>query len=257
VLRHLYTIRLDEKAPKLRDRLWLTFYAVESHTMSMSGDGHYSTPDVMEFLGDQGCGHIFGLPGNARLSAIGHPQSEDAAVRRVQSGRNKPRRFFQTGYQAKSWPRERKVIARVKATSKGSDIHFIVTNLGARGKLLYEKIYRTRGRMEKMSKDHKLYTKSDRTSCHRWKPNSSGSSRTAALTEAGAVGAAGALIIAFLGGDLRWTIFTGILSKTVKTAAMFMLLLISGFLLPSCWRALVSHRAWPTFCWDWTCRAGC
>ena len=48
-------------------------------------------------------------------------------------------------------------------------------------------------------------------------------------TEAGAVGAAGALLIAVLGGDLRWPVFTGILAKTVKTTAMFMLLLISGF----------------------------
>ena len=28
-----------------------------------------------------------------------------------------------------------------------------------------------RGRMENMIKDHKLYTKSDRTSCHRWEAN--------------------------------------------------------------------------------------
>jgi len=135
------------------------------------GDGHYGTPDVMELLEDQGCSYIFGLPGNARLSAIGHPWCEDAAVRRVQSGRNKLRRFFQTGYQAKSWSRERKIIARVEATSKGSDIRFVVTNMGGRAKLLYEKIYCARGRMENMIKDHKLYTKSDRTSCHRWEAN--------------------------------------------------------------------------------------
>ncbi len=135
------------------------------------GDGHYGTPDVMDLLEDQGCSYIFGLPGNARLSAIGHPWSEDAAVRRVQSGRNKLRRFFQTGYQAKSWSRERKVIARVEATSKGADIRFVVTNLPGRAKVLYEKIYCARGRMENMIKDHKLYTKSDRTSCHRWEAN--------------------------------------------------------------------------------------
>ena len=149
----------------------MTFYAVEPHTMNMSGDGHYSTPDVMEFLEDQGCGYIFGLPGNARLGAIGHPWSESAAVRRVQSGRNKPRRFSQTGYQAKSWPRERKVIARVEATSKSSDIRFIVTDMGGRGELFYEKFYCARGRMENMIKDRKLYTKSDRTSRHRWEAN--------------------------------------------------------------------------------------
>ena len=139
--------------------------------IAVRGDGHYGTPEVMDLLEDQGCGYILGLPGNTRLSEIGYPWSEDAAVRRAQSGKNKLRRFFQTGYQAKSWSRERKVIARVEATSKGSDIRFVVTNLPGRAKLLYEKIYCARGRMENMIKDHKLYTKSDRTSCHRWEAN--------------------------------------------------------------------------------------
>jgi hypothetical protein len=137
----------------------------------LRGDGHYGTPEVMEFLEDQGCGYIFGLPGNTRLSKIGHPWCEDVAVRRVQTRKDKVRRFFQTRYQAKSWSRERTVIARVEATPKGSDIRFIVTNLPGRSRVLYEKVYCARGRMENMIKEHKLYTRSDRTSCHRWEAN--------------------------------------------------------------------------------------
>ncbi len=149
--------------------------------ISVRGDGHYGTPEVMEFLESQGCGYIFGLPGNARLSKIGQPWCEDVAVRRARQGgrrqggrrqgKDKLRRFFQTGYRAKSWSRERKVIARVEATSKGCDIRFVVTNLSGTAKVLYGRIYCARGRMENMIKDHKLYTKSDRTSCHRWEAN--------------------------------------------------------------------------------------
>ena len=62
-------------------------------------------------------------------------------------------------------------MARVEATAKGTDIRFIVTNLTGRAKTLYEKVYCARGRMENMIKEHKLYTKSDRTSCHRWEAN--------------------------------------------------------------------------------------
>ncbi len=51
--------------------------------ISVRGDGHYGTPEVMEFLEDQGCGYIFGLSGNARLSKIGQPWCEDAAVLRA------------------------------------------------------------------------------------------------------------------------------------------------------------------------------
>ena len=43
-----------------------------------------------------------GFPATPWLSEIGQPWCEDAALRRVQSGKDKVRRFFQTGYQAKS-----------------------------------------------------------------------------------------------------------------------------------------------------------
>ena len=139
--------------------------------ITVRGDGHYGTPEVMDLLEDQGCGYIFGLSGNARLSKIAQPWREDAAVRRALSGKDKLRRFFQTGYRAKSWSRQRKIIARAEATSKGADVRFIVTNLSGTAKVLYEKIYCARGRMENMIKEHKLYTRSDRTSCHRWEAN--------------------------------------------------------------------------------------
>ncbi len=139
--------------------------------ITVRGDGHYATPEAMEFLERQGCGYIFGLSGNARLNRIGQPWCEDAAVRRAGQGKDKVRRFFHTGYQAKSWSRQRSVIARVEATAKGCDVRFVVTNLSGRAKALYEKVYCARGRMENMIKDHKLYTKSDRTSCRRWEAN--------------------------------------------------------------------------------------
>ncbi|MCF6199158.1 MAG: transposase [Hyphomicrobiaceae bacterium] len=50
-------------------------------------------------------------------------------------------------------------------------MRFIVTNLPGRGKNIYEKTYCQRGNMENLIKEHKLYTKSDRTSCHRKEAN--------------------------------------------------------------------------------------
>ena len=86
------------------------------------GDGHYGTPEVMDLLEEQGCGTILGLPTNARLKLIGQPWCEDVATRRALSGKDKVRRFFQTGYQAKSWSRARRVVARAEAAPKGCDI---------------------------------------------------------------------------------------------------------------------------------------
>ena len=81
------------------------------------------------------------------------------------------RRFHQFTYKAKSWATKEKVIARVEATSLGQDARFIVTNLQGRAKHLYEKVYCARGKMENLIKDMKLYTRSDKTACHRWEAN--------------------------------------------------------------------------------------
>lgn len=139
--------------------------------ITVRGDGHYGTPEVMDLLEHLDCSYILGLPGNARLKDIAHPWCDDAATRRALAGKSKVRRFFQTSYAARSWVRERRVIARVEATALGADARFIVTNLAGRAKHLYEKLYCARGRMENLIKEHKLYTKSDRTSCHRWEAN--------------------------------------------------------------------------------------
>ncbi len=140
-------------------------------TITVRGDGHYGTPEVMDLLESMDCFYILGLPGNARLKEIARPWCEDAATRRATTGKDKVRRFFQTSYAAKSWSRPRCVIARVEATAMGADVRFIVTNLTGRAKHLYEKVYCARGGMENLIKEHKLYTKSDRTSCHRWEAN--------------------------------------------------------------------------------------
>ena len=140
--------------------------------ITVRGDGHYGTPEVMEFLEQQSCFYILGLPGNSRLKTLSAPWSKDVATRWKRGNKEKLRRFFQTRYGARSWSKERLVIARVEASQQGTDERFIVTNLvGGRSKHLYEKVYCARGRMENLIKEHKLYTKSDRTSCHRWEAN--------------------------------------------------------------------------------------
>jgi hypothetical protein len=53
----------------------------------------------------------------------------------------------------------------------GSDARLIVTSLPGRAKVLYEKVYCQRGCMENLIKDLELYTRSDKTACHRWQAN--------------------------------------------------------------------------------------
>lgn len=133
-------------------------------------DGHYCAPEVLDLLHEMHCDYILGLPTNATLEAKAVLWREQTASRWWPS-LGKVRRFHQFDYAAGSWSARETVIARVEATALGTDVRFIVTNLPGRGRHLYEKVYCARGRMENLIKDLKLYTRSDKTACHRWQAN--------------------------------------------------------------------------------------
>jgi len=134
------------------------------------GDGHYCAPEALDLLRDLDCDYILGLSRNKTLDALAEPW-RDQCRRRFKPSLGKVRRFHQFRYAAESWSQEEKVIARVEATSLGTDARFIVTNLTGRGKHLYENVYCQRGRAENLIKDMKLATRSDKTACSRWQAN--------------------------------------------------------------------------------------
>jgi Transposase DDE domain group 1 len=62
--------------------------------------------------------------------------------------------------------RVRRIVARVEAGSDGTDIRFIVTNLGhGNGRSLYQELYCRRGQAENHIKAWKTHLAADRTSC--------------------------------------------------------------------------------------------
>ena len=133
------------------------------------GDSHYCGPEVLALLRRLDCDYILGLAINATLDKLAQPWRQ-RCFDRWWPGRP-VRRFHQFTYAAGSWTQKEKVIARIEATDTGRDARFIVTNLPGRAKTLYEQVYCARGRMENMIKDLKLYTRSDKTACHRWQAN--------------------------------------------------------------------------------------
>jgi len=69
-------------------------------------------------------------------------------------------------YQAGSWKAHKRVIAKIEVSAKGLNVRYIVTDMQqAKAKALYTQIYCERGKAELYIKEHKLYLKSDRTSC--------------------------------------------------------------------------------------------
>jgi hypothetical protein len=129
------------------------------------GDSHYSRPEAMAWCEDNGVDYIFGLAGNTRLDALAAEVADDLRVRRAEAGAEKMRAFTAFAYGAGSWQRERRVIARLEATTRGFDARYIVTSLKGEARHLYEDAYCIRGQAENLIKLHKVQLASDRTSC--------------------------------------------------------------------------------------------
>ena len=137
--------------------------------ITLRGDGHYARPEVMAWCETHGIDYIFGLPGNSVLKSdpVIAATADACAVLRAEKALNAHRTHCETRYAAKSWGKsERRVIARIEATTLGMDIRTIVTSIqGATPERLYEFTYCARGKAENLIKLHKTQLKSDRTSC--------------------------------------------------------------------------------------------
>jgi hypothetical protein len=131
------------------------------------GDSHYGRPEAMSWCERHWVGYAFGLAGNKVLPAKVADLAEDAAVRRVAGEALKVRRYGEFRYAAGTWDGERRVIARVEASDRGSDSRFVVTNLAGTPRWLYEAVYCARGQAENPIKAHKPHLACDRTSCTR------------------------------------------------------------------------------------------
>ena len=130
------------------------------------GDGHYSRPQVMAWCEANDVDYVFGLPGNGVLSRLVEIAADDVRVRRAEAQAAVLRRYTETRYGAKSWGCERRVVARIEASTQGLDIRYVVTNLdGGSAEWLYDTLYCARGQAENLIKLHKSQLASDRTSC--------------------------------------------------------------------------------------------
>jgi len=137
-------------------------------------DGHFASPDFMPWCEDQyKTEYITGLSGNSKLHKLADVTIKSAEREFKQYG--KPvKRYHSFIYQAESWKKPERVIVKVKVSNMGTNIRYIVTSLTQfRTKELYEKGYCARGAMELRIKDHKLYLRSNRSSCNSFSPTSS------------------------------------------------------------------------------------
>jgi hypothetical protein len=144
------------------------------------GDSHYGRVEAMEWAESSGEDYIFGFGGNAALDARVAETADNLRFHHAASSEAKLRTYTSFMYQANSWARPRKVVARLECslqpdtardvTSTGMrqevDIRYVVTSLKGSAQHLYEDVYCQRGQMENLIKLHKAQLASDRMSCH-------------------------------------------------------------------------------------------
>ena len=134
--------------------------------ITIRGDGHYATPEVMAFCEANGVDYVFGLAGSKPLRAKVEGTAERIRTQRAVDDADALRGYAETTHKAKSWSQSRRVAARIEATRLGLDIRFVVTSLTfGTAEWLYDSLYCARGQAENLIKLHKSQLASDRTSC--------------------------------------------------------------------------------------------
>jgi hypothetical protein len=132
------------------------------------GDSHYGRAEVMAWCEDNANDYVFGLAGNKVLKRLVDASADDIRTRRALEQKPVLRGYVETRYEAKSWKAQRRVAARIEATTMGLDIRFVATNLAeGSAEHVYDVVYCARGQAENLIKLHKTQLASDRTSC-RW-----------------------------------------------------------------------------------------
>jgi hypothetical protein len=92
-----------------------------------------------------GVGYMVGLAKNARLNGLAGPSLAEAKAGWERSG-EKQRLFVDLRYGARSWTKQRRVIARLEHGPKGANPRYVVTNLEGQAQELYEQRWRTASR---------------------------------------------------------------------------------------------------------------
>jgi len=140
--------------------------------ITIRGDSHYGRPEAMDWCEKNGVNYVFGIAGNAALDAkvdrvaVALAASHASLLARKGDEAGKVRGYCQFRHAAQSWDKERRIVARIEASSRGVDARYVATNIVRRSPGdIYAKLYCARGQMENLIKLHKTQLKSDRTSC--------------------------------------------------------------------------------------------
>ena len=138
--------------------------------IEVRADSGFATPALYEFCEEEKLQYVVGFARNSRLAATVEPLVEQVQADYDDSG-EKQRQFTELVYQADSWDRERRMVAKVEVSERGFNRRFVVTNRqDLTAGQLYDH-YIGRGQCENFVKAFKKDLAMDRLSCHRFLAN--------------------------------------------------------------------------------------
>lgn len=138
-------------------------------------DAGFAAPDVLDLLDRLAVQYAVAMPKNPVSAAMAEPLMRLARQRSEQSGQSE-RCFGEEQYQARSWSRSRRLVIKAEVTRIGDrepkdNPRFVITNMRATARWVYEGFYCGRGDVENRIKELHHGLEIDRTSCSRFLAN--------------------------------------------------------------------------------------
>ena len=138
-------------------------------------DGGFACPEILEFLERERVDYVIAMAANAVLGRLVEPWMADARTLSANSGKTE-HVYGEVRYAARSWTHERRIIVkaevvRLEGREPRDNARFVITNLRAAPKRLYEDIYCQRAHIELRIKELHYGLEIDRTSCTRFWAN--------------------------------------------------------------------------------------
>ena len=138
-------------------------------------DGGFSGPELFAFFEAERLEYVVGMAKNPALERLAGPLMAQARSDSG-AGRASARRYGEFACRARSWPHERRAVAKAEAAARfgrqpKDNPRFLAANLKTTPKHVCERVYCARGDAENRLKELKLGLEIDRASCTRFLAN--------------------------------------------------------------------------------------
>ena len=139
-------------------------------SLELRADSGFAVPRLYAWCEQHAVDYTIGLVPNRRLVVQAAPLLAQALAESSAGGGTKVRLAGETRYQAKSWPRPRRVVYKAEALAKGPNTRFVVTTRADEPAAVYD-WYVDRGAPENWIKDFKNALEADHLHDHRFWAN--------------------------------------------------------------------------------------